>query len=64
MSKDARALMAIIFGGVAFPALAYWLFGDYLAWWFVVIPALGVAGAVYGGLTDQKASERMADGGY
>ncbi len=58
-----RALFSLAFGGIAFPALVYWGFGEYIAGWVFVVLALGGFGSVYAGLTEAAANERMADGG-
>ncbi|RRQ24784.1 hypothetical protein D5687_01115 [Guyparkeria sp. SCN-R1] len=62
MNKNTRTWTSIALGGIAFPALVYWGFGEYIAGWVFVVLALGGYGAVYAGLTEAQANERMADG--
>ncbi len=61
MNKEARA-NASVFGGIAATVGAYLYFGEtYFPWWgyFIVFPF--AMGAVYSGLTEEEANERMAD---
>ncbi|MCL7743403.1 hypothetical protein LV476_00345 [Guyparkeria hydrothermalis] len=62
MNKNARTWSAVVFGGIAFPALIYWGFGDYIAWWVFIVLSLGGYSAAYAGLTEAAANERIADG--
>ncbi len=56
-----RALFSLAFGGIGFPLVAYWMFGDEIVWWVYLIIGLLGAGGMYQQLTKDAAYHKMAN---
>lgn len=60
MTKESRASVSV-FGGIAVTVgAALWLGNDYFPWWgyFIMFPL--AMGALYNGMTESQAYEKMA----